>query len=69
MTEKYKIKSHSGAKKRFKFTKTGKVKYKKAGLRHLLTGMSSNRARKLRKIAVLDDVNTEVVKQKLPYGR
>ncbi len=69
MKGKYKIKSHSGAKKRFKFTKTGKVKYKKAGLRHLLTGMSSTRARKLRKIAVLNDINKEVVKQKLPYGR
>lgn len=69
MVKKYKMKSHSGAKKRFRFTKTGKVKYKKAGLRHLLTGMSSNRGRKLRKIGVLDDVNAEVVKQKLPYGR
>ncbi|MBU2567405.1 MAG: 50S ribosomal protein L35, partial [Elusimicrobia bacterium] len=31
-----KLKTHSGAKKRFRFTGTGRIKYKKAGLRHLL---------------------------------
>jgi large subunit ribosomal protein L35 len=64
-----KIKSHSGAKKRFKFTKSGKIKYKKAGLRHLLIGMSSKRARRLRKPDILGDSNALVVKRKLPYGR
>lgn len=65
---KQKLKSHSGAKKRFKFTKTGKIKYKKAGLRHLLTGMSSNRGRRLRKVGVLDKISVETLRRKLPYG-
>lgn len=63
-----KIKSHSGAKKRFFFTKTGKIKHKKAGLRHLLTGMPSKRGRKLRKMAVLEKSETKIVKKFLPYN-
>ncbi|MDR1244108.1 MAG: 50S ribosomal protein L35, partial [Endomicrobium sp.] len=41
-----KIKTHSGSKKRFKVTGKGKVKYKKPGQRHLLTGDSGNQNRK-----------------------
>lgn len=63
-----KIKSHSGAKKRFKITTSGKVKYKKSGLRHLLTGMSSKRGRKLRKMSVLSKVSSDAIKKQLPYG-
>lgn len=66
---KQKLKSHSGAKKRFRFTSKGKVKYKKAGLRHLLIGMSSKRARSLRKCGILGDSEAKIVKLKLPYGR
>jgi len=62
-----KIKTHSGAKKRFKVTSKGKIKYKKAGLRHLLTGMSSNRGRKLRKPAVLNKSEQKIVKRCIPY--
>lgn len=63
-----KMKTHSGAKKRFIITKSGKVKHKKMGLRHLLTGMSSNRGRKLRRSAILDKRNTRMVKIFMPYG-
>jgi large subunit ribosomal protein L35 len=62
-----KLKSHSGAKKRFIVTKNGKVKHKKIGLRHLLTGMSANRGRKLRRTAVLDKIDTPLLKKVLPY--
>ncbi|MCX7716026.1 MAG: 50S ribosomal protein L35 [Endomicrobia bacterium] len=65
---KRKAKSHSGAKKRFRFTSSGKVKYKKAGKRHLLIGMSSKHARELRKPGILDKTNIKVVKAKLPYS-
>ena len=44
-----KIKSHRGAAKRFWISATGKVKHKKAGLRHLLTGMDGGRGRHMRK--------------------
>ncbi|MCX5782533.1 MAG: 50S ribosomal protein L35 [Elusimicrobia bacterium] len=63
-----KMKTHSGAKKRFKVTKSGKVKHKKAGLRHLLTGMSANRGRRLKKMDVLDSGEVKVIKKYLPYA-
>ncbi|HOJ85533.1 MAG TPA: bL35 family ribosomal protein, partial [Elusimicrobiales bacterium] len=43
------MKNHSGAKKRIKVTKTGKIKWKRSGLRHLLTPMSAKRGRNLKK--------------------
>ncbi len=63
-----KIRSHSGAKKRFRVTKKGKVKYKKMGLRHLLTGMPSKRGRKLRRSAILAPVEAKIVKRFIPYA-
>lgn len=63
-----KIKSHSGAKKRFGVTKKGKVKYKKSGLRHLLTGMSANRGRKLRKSTTLNRTESKIMKKMIPYA-
>ncbi|MCX7956485.1 MAG: 50S ribosomal protein L35 [Endomicrobia bacterium] len=66
---KNKLKSHSGAKKRFKFTKTGKIKYKRSGTRHLLIGMSSNKSRKLKKLDIIDDTNLKAVKLNLPYEK
>lgn len=40
-----KMKSHSGAKKRFKLTGSGKIKRRRAGLRHILTKKSKKRKR------------------------
>ena len=58
-----KLKTHSGAKKRFKLTAKGKLKYKKAGLRHLLTGMSANRGRRLRKGSMLNPIEAKRIRQ------
>ena len=63
-----KLKSHSGAKKRFRFSSTGKIKYKKAGARHLLAGMSSKRGRFLRKAGQLSGYDVKVINKMLPYG-
>jgi large subunit ribosomal protein L35 len=63
-----KLKSHSGAKKRFKITGRGKVKYKKAGARHLLQGMSASRSRQLRRPDTLPKAEEKVIKRLLPYG-
>ncbi len=64
-----KLKSHSGAKKRFKFTARGKVRHKKAGARHLLQGMSSSRSRQLRRPTTIENSNeARVIKRLLPYG-
>ena len=60
-----KLKTHSGAKKRFKLTSKGKVKYKKAGLRHLLTGMSANRGRRLKKVTTLNSIEAKRIRQLL----
>jgi len=64
-----KIKSHSGAKKRFKKTKTGKWLHRKAGLRHLLIGMSAKRGRHLRSVKVVEEDSTQakLLKKYLPY--
>jgi large subunit ribosomal protein L35 len=63
-----KIKSHSGAKKRFKVTKSGKVKYKAQGQRHLLAGDSGNYGRKMRRSRILGKMSTKVIKALLPYA-
>lgn len=43
-----KMKSHSGAKKRFKKTKSGQIKATRSYRRHLLTKKSAKRKRQLR---------------------
>jgi large subunit ribosomal protein L35 len=63
-----KLKSHSGAKKRFKITARGKVRHKRAGARHLLQGMSSGRSRQFRRPKTLNNQQANVIKQLLPYG-
>ncbi len=64
-----KMKTNSGAKKRFKVTGTGKILYKQAGKRHNLGKKSQKRIRNKRKSGVMADGFTDsVMKFKLPYG-
>ncbi|HAK45298.1 MAG TPA: 50S ribosomal protein L35 [Spirochaeta sp.] len=63
-----KMKTRKAASKRYSFTGTGKVKYKKQGLRHILTKKSTKRKRNLRKSGILSDAETAVVRKLLPYG-
>ena len=66
---KNKMKTKKSAAKRFSFTGTGKVKYKKQNLRHILTKKSAKRKRNLRKPGLISDDNVPVIrKQMLPYG-
>ncbi|MCX5783520.1 MAG: 50S ribosomal protein L35 [Elusimicrobia bacterium] len=62
-----KMKSHSGAKKRFKKTSKGKWTYKKSGLRHLMTGMPSSTGRSKRRRAVLAKAEGQKINIFLPY--
>lgn len=62
-----KIKTHSGAKKRFKTTKNGKVKRAHAYTSHILTKKSTKRKRNLRKTVVADVTNTAQIKRMIPY--
>jgi large subunit ribosomal protein L35 len=54
-----KMKTHSGAKKRFSVTGTGKVRRLKAYKSHILTKKSSKRKRNLRRPAIME-TNGEV---------
>ena len=63
-----KVKTHSGAKKRFKRTGTGKFKYQKTFKRHLLTGRSAKRKRHLRAPGYVGDTHHHQIEALLPYG-
>ncbi len=63
-----KMKTRKSASKRYKMTANGKIKYKKQGLRHILTKKSSKRKRNLRKAGILSDPETKKAKVLLPYG-
>ena len=65
---KVKVKTHSGAKKRFKVTGTGKVKYQKTNRRHRLTQKETKRNRINRASGVVDKTNMGALKQLLPYA-
>lgn len=62
-----KIKTHSGAKKRFSLTKNGKVKRGHAYRSHILTKKSTKRKRNLRKPATADVTNVAQIKKLIPY--
>ena len=64
-----KMKTKKAAAKRYSFTGTGKVKYKKQNLRHILTKKSTKRKRGLRKAGILSSDNVPAIRKKLlPYG-
>ena len=62
-----KLKTHTGAKKRFKLTAKGKIKRSKAYKSHLLTGKSSKRTRGLRNTTLVSDSEYDKMKRLLPY--
>ena len=62
-----KIKTHSGAKKRFSLTKSGKIKRAHAFKRHILTKKTTKRTRHLRAGAYADVTNAATVRELIPY--
>ena len=62
-----KIKTHSGAKKRFKLSKNGKPIRAHANKSHILTKKSTKRKRGLRQTAVADKTNTAQITRLSPY--
>ena len=62
-----KIKTHSGAKKRFKLSKNGKVLRAHANKSHILNKKTTKRKRGLRQTAVTDKTNVAAVKRMIPY--
>jgi large subunit ribosomal protein L35 len=63
-----KMKTHSGAKKRFKTTATGKVKARHPFTSHILEKKSPKRKRALGRPAMVSDVDTPRVKKLLRVG-
>ena len=64
-----KMKTKKSASKRFSLTGTGKVKYKKMNLRHILTKRSPKRKRQLRSTGYVAEADAKKIrKQMLPYG-
>jgi large subunit ribosomal protein L35 len=63
-----KLKTHKGAAKRFKKTGTGKFVRNHSFARHILTSKARSRKRRLGQSAVVDDTNTQALKDMLPYA-
>mgnify|MGYP001147055243 FL=1 len=62
-----KLKSHSGAKKRFNLTKNGKVKRAHAFKSHILTKKTTKPPPNLRKNGYADVTVEDIVKKMIPY--
>lgn len=60
-----KMKTHSGAKKRFKITGTGKIKRKKAFKSHILTKKETKRKRNLTHAGLVHKTDTNRVERML----
>ena len=64
-----KMKTHSGAKKRFRVTSTGKVRGRHSFTSHILEKKSPKRKRALAKPAVISGDDVPRVKRMLGVGR
>jgi large subunit ribosomal protein L35 len=60
-----KMKTHSGAKKRFKVTGTGKLMRRRANRNHILEKKPSKRTRRLKGEAVVDSANLRAAERQL----
>ncbi|MEM8656851.1 MAG: 50S ribosomal protein L35 [Pseudomonadota bacterium] len=64
-----KMKTKSGAKKRFKMTASGRVKAGQAGKRHGMIKRSNKFIRNARGTSTLSDQDAKIVKTYMPYAR
>ena len=62
-----KMKTTKAAAKRFKTTRTGKLKRNTSYKSHILTKKSQKRKRNLRKATITDATNVKSMKKILPY--
>ena len=63
----YKLKTHSGAKKRFRTTATGKIKRGNAYVRHILTSKSTKTKRRLDLDSMVSDADAPKIRRMIPY--
>lgn len=65
-----KMKTHSSAKRRFKVTSKGKVKFKQAYMRHMQMNKPKSMKRKAKGLDTLSEPDARIVLRNfLPYGR
>ena len=65
---KMKLKTLSGAKKRFKMTASGKIKRNASKRRHILTKKTTKLTRGYRQPNYVDKTNAATIKSMLPYA-
>jgi large subunit ribosomal protein L35 len=65
---KIKMKTNSSVKKRFKLTAKGRIKRKRAFLRHCLGSKTSSAKRKLRRRGYIAKTQEHQIKAMAPYG-
>ena len=63
-----KLKTKSSAKKRFRLTKSGKVKMPQAGKRHGMIKRTNSQIRKLRGTTTLSKQDGKIIKSYMPYS-
>jgi large subunit ribosomal protein L35 len=63
-----KLKTHSGASKRFSMTGTGKIKRRQTKVRHILTSKLPKTKRKLGKMLIVSDADHDKVARMIPYA-
>ncbi|MBI5202187.1 MAG: 50S ribosomal protein L35 [Elusimicrobia bacterium] len=63
-----KMKSHSGAKKRFRANAAGQFKHEHPGQRHLMAPLGGKRRRCLRGSSTLNNTDARTMRRFLPYA-
>jgi large subunit ribosomal protein L35 len=63
-----KMKTKSGAKKRFRLTASGKVRMNQAGKQHGMIKRTNKQIRNQRGTSILCDQDARIIKKFLPYG-
>ena len=61
------MKSHSGAKKRFSLTATGKIKRGHQGKSHILSKKTTKRKRRLRTTSYVSATQEKTIKSMIPF--
>lgn len=62
-----KMKTKSGAKKRFKVTGTGRIRRAKAGKSHIMRGKRASRLRRLKQNDMVDKADEKRIARLIPY--
>ena len=68
MAKKYKMKTNRATAKRFSLTASGKIKRKKAGMRHFMRRKGVQAKRNLRNRGYISKSDEKLIKSLLPYG-